>query len=57
MWSFYTRLVRGTDALSEEITLQNCFPFEKGPTLKGKKLARLASKFFPFRLDPFSEGD
>ena len=31
-------------------------PSEKGSTLKGKNLLPFGSKFFPFRVDPFSEG-
>ena len=31
-------------------------PFLKGSTLKGKNLLPLGSKFFPFRVDLFSEG-
>ena len=31
-------------------------PSEKGSTLKGKKFASKGSKFFPFRVDSFSEG-
>ena len=30
---------------------------EKGSTLKGKNLVPPGSKFFPFRIDPFSEGN
>ena len=29
---------------------------EKGSALKGKNLLPTRSKFFPFRVDPFSEG-
>ena len=31
-------------------------PFLKGPTLKGNNLLPLGSKFFPFIIDPLSEG-
>ena len=31
-------------------------PFLKGSSLKGKLFASFRSKFFPFRVDPFSEG-
>ena len=30
-------------------------PSEKGSTLKGKNLLPQGNKFFPFRVDPFSE--
>ena len=30
---------------------------EKGSTLKGKKFVPMGSKFFPLRVDPFSEGN
>ena len=33
-----------------------CFPSGKGYTLKGNNLILLEAFFFPFRLDPFSEG-
>ena len=40
------------------VTLSDLFcpPSEKGSTLKGKNLLPKGSKFFPFRVDPFSEG-
>ena len=31
-------------------------PSEKGPTLKGNDLVPLGREFFPFRVEPFSEG-
>ena len=34
-----------------------CFPSEKWFTLKSKEFAPIGSKFFPFRVDPFSEGE
>ena len=47
---------RETDTLSKEITLSILFfrPSEKRSTLKGKNLLPGGSKFFPFRVDPFS---
>ena len=39
------------------ITLSKfCLPSEKRSTLKGKNLLPLRSKFFPSRVDLFSEG-
>ena len=50
--------------LSGEVTLSKwfCLPSEKVSTLKGKNLlpiefAPMGSKFFPFRVDSFSEGN
>ena len=31
-------------------------PYGKGSTLKGKKIAPMGCRLFPFRVDPFSEG-
>ena len=49
---------KGVDTLSGVTTLSKLFltPSENGSTLKGKNLLN-ESKFFPFRVDPFSEGD
>ena len=48
-------LLRGMDTLSEETILFKLFSLlsKKGSTLKGHTLL----PFFPFRVDPFSEGD
>ena len=48
-------MTRGMDTLSGEAALSKlfCLPSEKESALKGKNL--LGSKFFPFRIDPFSE--
>ena len=47
---------REIDKLSGEGTVKLvCLPSEKGSTLKRKNLLPLGSKFFPFRVDLFSE--
>ena len=45
------------NAYSGELTIKMfCLSSEKGSTPKGKNLL-LGSKFFPLKVDPFSEGD
>ena len=53
---FFT--LRETDILLAEATMSKlfCFPSEKGSTLKEKNLLPMGSKFFPIRVDLFSEG-
>ena len=50
--------LRGIDALLGAAILSRliCLPSEKGSTLKGKTVP-FRSKFFPFRVDPFADGD
>ena len=47
----------GVDTVSREVILSKVLllPSEKGSTLKGKNLLPPGNKFFPFRVDPFSE--
>ena len=46
------------NALSGEVSLTKMFrlPSEKGVCSKRKEFAPMGSKFFPFRVDAFSEG-
>ena len=54
----YRYKLRGTDTQSRETALLKLFllPFEKKRPQKGKDLCS-TSKFFPFRIDPFSDGN
>ena len=55
-WQWLNQIFRGMDTLSSEVTVKMVLPPTwKGSTLKGKNLLQ-GSKFFPFRVDPFSEG-
>ena len=48
----------GMDTISRAATFSKLFsfPYGKGSALKGKNLLPKGSKFFPFRVDPFSGG-
>ena len=51
--------LRGTDTLSGwAVTLLNnfCLPSENESTSKRKEFVPKASKFFPFKVDPFQRG-
>ena len=50
--------LRGLDTVSGETILSDCFAFilKKGVYSKGKNLLPRGSKFFPLRVDSFSEG-
>ena len=56
---FLFSFLRSIDTLSRDTTLPKLFMLhiEKGSTLKGKKIALLGSKLFPFRVDLFTEGN
>ena len=43
--------VRGRNSLKIALS-----PSEKGSTLYGKNLLPLGANYFPYRIDPFSEG-
>ena len=52
-------IIRGIDILSGQVTPSKlcCLPSEMESPLKGKNLLSSGAKFFPFRADPFSDGD
>ena len=57
IWNYENTLfVWEIDTLSREVTKLILSPSEKGTTLKGKNFAPFGNKFFPFRVELFSEG-
>ena len=57
-WIYEIFYLKRNGCTSGVATLSELFflPFEKVSTLKGKILFPKGADFFPFRVDPFSEG-